>query len=59
MEDCVNCVVDDAMVCRRCLTDDLVRAQAKGDDDEIARLEYLIQLVEGVLTVVTRTVTVH
>jgi hypothetical protein len=59
MEDCVNCVVDDALVCRRCLADDLLRAQAQGDDGEVARLEYLIQLVEGVLTVVIKTVTVH
>jgi len=59
MEDCVNCVVDDAVVCRKALADGLLRAQAQGDENEAARLEYLINLVEGVLTVVTATVPAH
>jgi len=59
MEDCVNCIVDDAVVCRKALADDLLHAQAQGDENEAAQLEYLIHLVEGVLTVVTATVPAH
>jgi hypothetical protein len=59
MRDCANCFVDDAMACRQCLADDLSRAQVQGDENEAARLEYLIHLVEGVVTVATSTVTAH
>ena len=59
MIDCAHCVVDDALDCRNCLAEDLSRAQLQGDQEEAARLEYLIQLVEGVMTVVTTTVTAH
>jgi len=59
MSDCASCVVDDAMDCRNCLAEDLSRAQLQGDQEEAARLEYLIQLVEGVMTVVATTVTAH
>lgn len=59
MEDFVDCVVNEALVCQRCLLDDLLRAQARRDETEVVRLEYLIHLVEGVLTVATSTVTAH
>jgi hypothetical protein len=32
-EDTVNCVVDDALVCRRHLAPDLLRAEALGDEN--------------------------
>jgi len=59
MRDCASCIVDDVLDCRDCLTEDLLRAQVQGDEDEAARLEYVIHLAEGVLTVVTTTVTTH
>ncbi len=59
MRDCANCVVDDVLDCRDCLEKDLVRAEADGDQNEAARLEYLIHLVEGVLSAVTTTITAH
>jgi len=59
MIDCAHCVVEDALDCRNCLAEDLSRAQLQGDQDEAARLEYLIHLVEGVLTAVAMTITAH
>jgi hypothetical protein len=59
MEDCVNRLVEDAVVCQRCLADDLLRAEVQGDENEVVRLQYLMHLVEGVLTVATTTVTMH
>ena len=57
--DCASCVVDDAMDCRKCLAEQLQHAQEQGHQDEVVRLEYLIDLVEGVVTVVTATVSSH
>jgi hypothetical protein len=57
--DCASCVVDNAMDCRKCLAEDLLRAQAQGDADEAVQLQYLILLVEGVVTAVTMTAPAH
>ena len=59
MIDCAHCVVDDALDCRNCLAEDLLRAQLQGDQDEAARLEYMLHVVDGVITTVTRTITAH
>ena len=57
--DCASCVVDTAMDCRNCLAEQLLHAQAQGDHDEVVRLEYLIALFEGVMTVVTSIASTH
>jgi len=59
MSECSGCVVDDVLNCRNCLAEALIVAQAQKDEEEAARLQYMIHVVDGVITTVTNTITTH
>jgi len=59
MNDCAGCVVDDVLNCRNCLAEALSDAEGRDDQDEAARLQYMIHVVDGVITAVRSTVTAH
>ena len=59
MTECINCMFDLGLSYRERLASDLRSADEAGDDAKILRLEYLMQELDGLLTVLTSTVSIH
>ena len=59
MDGSVSSTVDEALKLRERLLEHLLRAQAREDDDQMVRIQYLIEVIDGALSVITRKAQLH